>query len=188
MFAFFLFARISNLVPDTRVQTIVIIVLEGVMLNHLIMVCVLSSYGPRLISFEARVLELPLISIPDSPLCPVCLFCLMCELVPAPGHSPSFVYLSYSGVLKPVLKCQFISVLHAHFKAAKVPQYHLFRGHSFRQGGTSWAFSARLPGELIQVFSDWCSDAYKSYLDISMDLKVRVAKGMVCSLGSSSST
>ncbi len=109
----------------------------------------------------------------------------MCELVPAPSHSPLFVYLSRSGVLKPVLKRQFISVLHALLRAAKVTQYHLFRGHSFRRGGTSWAFSAGMPGELIQVFGYWRSDAYKSYLDISMALKLRVAQGMVRSLGPS---
>ena len=49
----------------------------------------------------------------------------MCKLVPAPGHSPLFVYLSHSGVLKPVLKRQFISVLYARLKATKVPQYHM---------------------------------------------------------------
>ena len=81
----------------------------------------------------------------------------MCELVPAPGHLPLFVYPSHSGVLKPVIKRQFISVLCARLRAAQVTQYHLFRGHSFCQGGgggTSWAFSAGLPGELIQVFGD----------------------------------
>ena len=85
--------------------------------------------------FGKRVLELPLIKIPGSPLCPVRLFYLMCELVPAPGNSPLFVYLSRSGLLKPVLKHQFISVLRARLRAANVSQYHLFRGHSFRRGG-----------------------------------------------------
>ena len=106
------------------------------------------------------VLELPLLSIPNSPLCPVRLFYLMCEIVPASSQSPLFVYRSRSGIVKPILKRQFVSVLRACLGAAKVAQSHLFRGHSFRGGGTSWAFLAGLPGELIQIFGDWHSDAY----------------------------
>lgn len=185
VFAFFLFARVSNLVPDARSPDDSYLCLRrgDVEPSHYGL-CVKFSWS-KTNQFGTRVLELPLISIPDSPLCPVRLFYLMCKLVPAPGYSPLFVYLSHSGVLKPVLKRQFISVLRARLRAAKVTQYHLFRGHSFRRGGTSWAFSAGLPGELIQVFGDWRSDAYKSYLDISMALKLRVAQGMVRSLGPS---
>lgn len=39
-----------------------------------------------------------------------------------------------------------------------------------------------IPGELIQVFGDWHSDAYKCYLDISMPLKLQVFEGMVAHL------
>ena len=112
----------------------------------------------------------------------------MCELVPATSRSPLFVYRSRSGIVKPILKRQFVSVLLARLGAAKVVQSHLFRGHSFRRAGTSCAFSAGLPGEFIQIFGDWRWDAYKCYLDLSMALKLRVAKGMVLSLSSFSST
>ena len=84
----------------------------------------------------------------------------MCEIVPASSQSPLFVYRSCSGIVKPILKRQFVSVLRARLGAAKVAQSHLFCGHSFRGGGTSWAFLAGLPGELIQIFGDWHSDAY----------------------------
>ena len=50
---------------------------------------------------------------------------------------------------------------------------------------TSWAFSSSIPGELIQAFGDWRSDAYKSYLDVSMPLKLRVSQGMVARLAHS---
>ena len=125
----FLFARIFNLVPDPRGPDYNYHCLRRGDIEP-------SHYGlcVKFLWSKTHVLKLPLISILDSPLCPVRLFYLMCELVPAPGHSPLSVYLSYSGLLKPVLKPQFISVLHARFRAAKDPQYHLFQGHSFRQG------------------------------------------------------
>ena len=39
-----------------------------------------------------------------------------------------------------------------------------------------------IPGELIRVFGDWHSDAYKCYLDISMPLKLQVSESMVAHL------
>ena len=104
------------------------------------------------------------------------MFYLMCELVPAPDFVPLFVLPSRSGRLRPVLNSQFVSVLRNRLQSAGVPQSHLFRGHSFRRGGTSLAFSSSIPGELIQAFVDWRSDAYKCYLDVSMPLKPRVSQ------------
>ena len=113
------------------------------------------------------------------------MFYLMCELVPAPDSVPLFVLPSHSGRLQPVLKSQFVSVLRNRLHSAGVPQSHLFRGHSFPRGGTLLAFSSSMPGELIQVFGDWRSDAYKCYLDVSMPLKLRVSQGMVARLAQS---
>ena len=188
VFAFFLFARISNLVPDSwcHIGDYHCLRRGDIEPSHYGL-CVMFSWS-KTNQFGKRVLELPLLSIPNSPLCPVRLFYPMCELVPASSRSPLFVYRSRSGIVKPILKRQFVSVLLARLGAAKVVQSHLFRGHSFRRGGTSWAFSAGLPGEFIQIFGDWRSDAYKCYLDLSMALKLRVAKGMVLSLSSFSST
>lgn len=113
------------------------------------------------------------------------MFYLMCELAPAPASAPLFVVPSRSGRLRPVLKSQFVSVLRKRLQSAGVPQPHLFRGHSFRRGGTSWAFSSTIPGELTQVFGDWRLDAYKCYLDVSMPLKLRASQGMVARLAQS---
>ena len=56
-----------------------------------------------------------------------------------------------------------------------------FRGHSFRRGGATWAFRAGVPGELIQIYGDWASDAYKCYLEFLEDAKLIVAREMVSS-------
>jgi len=39
-------------------------------------------------------------------------------------------------------------------------------------------FRCGVPGELIQIFGDWASDAYKTYLEISLPAKVQVAEQM----------
>ena len=46
------------------------------------------------------------------------------------------------------------------------------------EGGASWAFAAEVPTELIQLYGDWKSDAYKRYLKFSLDDKISVAEKM----------
>ena len=187
LFAFFLFARISNLVPESLVASGVHDykrIYRGDVVPTHFGLCVKFTWS-KTIQLGQRVLELPLVRVPNSPLCPVRMFYLMCELVPAPDSVPLFVLPSRSGRLRPVLKSQFVSVLRNRLQSAGVPQSHLFRGHSFRPEGTTWAFSSSIPGELIQVFGDWRSDAYICYLDVSMPLKLRVSQGMVARLAQS---
>jgi hypothetical protein len=50
--------------------------------------------------------------------------------------------------------------------------------HSFRRRGASWAFSAEVSSELIQLYGDWSSDAYKKYLRFKLDDKIAVAEKM----------
>lgn len=75
-FAFFLFARISNLVRDSFVTSGVhehrCICCDDVVPTHYGL-CVQFTWS-KTIQFSECVLELPLVHIPDSPSCPVRLF------------------------------------------------------------------------------------------------------------------
>jgi hypothetical protein len=51
----------------------------------------------KIIQFEKRVIQTPLVSIPGSPLCPVTAFKHMCEMLPASEHSPSCLFSKGSG-------------------------------------------------------------------------------------------
>jgi len=116
------------------------------------------------------------------------MFHRMCSLLPAPADSPAFVVPSQDPSRRPltaVTKANFVSVLHRRLALAGVSSPSSFCGHSFRRGGANWAFSSGLPGELIQVFGDWSSDAYKSYLEYSLEAKLRVAEGMINALSTS---
>ena len=61
---------------------------------------------------------------------------------------------------------------------AGVSYPHLYRGHSFRRGAATFAFNSGVPGELVQHFGDWASDAYKAYLEFSLPARVKVAEQM----------
>jgi hypothetical protein len=44
--------------------------------------------------------------------------------------------------------------------------------------GASWAFTAEVPTELMQLYGDWRSDAYKKYLKFSLEDQISVANRM----------
>ena len=55
---------------------------------------------------------------------------------------------------------------------------HSIRSVGWGRGGASWAFAAEVPTELIQLYGDWRSDAYKKYLKFSLEDKISVANRM----------
>ena len=79
------------------------------------------------------------------------------------------------GSFSPITKSLFVKVFRRRLVLAGVPQAPTYRGHSFRRGGANWAFQCGVPGELIQVFGDWSSEAYKRYLEFALPAKLRVA-------------
>lgn len=143
--AFFLMARISNIVPfstrsfDCR--------------KHLCRGDIVSAPHGLTVTFKwsktnqtgKRHLLLPLVALPNSPLCPVKMFHRMCALTPASPMSPAFVLSSPDGSLSPVIKRQFVQVFRERLFSAAIPHAHTYRGHSFRRGGANWAFQCGVP-------------------------------------------
>ena len=60
-----------------------------------------------------------------------------------------------------------------------------YSSHSFRRGGATWAFVSEVPSELIQLYGDWKSDAYKRYLKFSLENKISVAYRMTSHISNS---
>ena len=116
----------------------------------------------KTIQFGERRLHIPLLRLPGSPICPVSAYQRMVRLVPASSRSALFVLPSHSG---PTILTQerFITAFRRAISAAGLPFAAAYRGHSFRRGAASWAFNHGTPGELIQIYGDWASDAYKAY-------------------------
>lgn len=182
LFAFFLFARISNLAPvsvnsfDPTKQ-----LCRGDI--------VVTRFG-LLVSFKwsktnqtgASPLTLPLLCISDTILCPVRAYLHMCSRLPANASAPAFFTARNSQCCIPITKAHFVSVFRKRLARIGVSNPTKFRGHSFRRGGATWAFQNGVPGEFIQIFGGWASDAYKCYLEFSEEAKLRVADNMVRSL------
>ena len=128
----------------------------------------------KTIQFGEHLLHIPLLSIPDSRLCPVSAFLRMIRLVPACRSCPVFLICGPKGLV-PLTKRTFVSAFRSYLVAAGISDAQSFRGHSFRQGASSWAFRCGVPGEIIQLYGDWSSDAYKLYLEFSLESRLTLA-------------
>lgn len=173
LFAFFLFARKSNLVPTSKkdIQTKKFLLRKNVYMEKEFLI--VSMNWSKTIQFGERELQTPLISIPGSILCPVNAYKLMCKNIKAGPEDPLFSlpdkkYITYS---------KFQLKLRDLISKIKLNP-DLFSSHSFRRGGASYAFQSGVSSELIQLHGDWRSDAYKKYLTFSLEDKKSVAEAM----------
>ena len=180
LFTFFLMARMSNVVPDSaRLFDTTKHLCRGDIFPAEGGLLVLFKWTKTIQSYERR-LFIPLVEKPgSSPVCPVDWFHRMCALVPACDQSPAFIVRkSPSSNYKPLTKGVLVTFVRAKLRLAGVPFPHLYSGHSFRRGAASFAFQCGVPGEIIQVFGDWASDAYKGYLEFSLSAKLQLAHKM----------
>jgi len=124
---------------------------------------IVTFHCTKTIQFGERKLHILLLRIPDSPLSPVSTCHCMVRLVPAHPWSTLFLLPSSRGCTS-LTKHRLVTEFRPLLAAAGVADDASFRGHSFRRGAASWAFNHGVPSELIQLYGDWTSDAYKVYL------------------------
>ena len=159
LFAFFLFARKSYLVPNSKkkFKSGKFSRREDVYFqdNILLVIMIWSKTN----QFGQRVLKIPLLRIPESVLCPVTAYLQMCKLIQAKSDDPLFVlphrkvvtHKNFQVVLKDLIS-----------KIGLDAQE--FSSHSFRRGGSTFAFQSRVVTDLIKLHGDWKSDCYQKYL------------------------
>lgn len=98
----------------------------------------------------------------------------MIRLVPACRSTPVFLISSPKRLI-PLTTRTFVSSFCSYLPATGISNAQSVRGHSFRRGAATWAFSCGVPGEPIQLYGDWSSDAYKLYLEYSLESKLALA-------------
>jgi hypothetical protein len=99
--AFFLMSRTSNLVP-TSVKTVnpnKQLCRSNIEINSENDILLINLSWSKTIQFGERNLVVPLINIPDSPLCPVKAYQNMISVVPTSKNSPAFCLFKHHKVL-----------------------------------------------------------------------------------------
>ena len=128
----------------------------------------------KTIQFGERLLHIPLLRIPGSPLFPVSAYRRMVGLFLARRSCPVFPFPGPSGIV-PLTKRSLVSQFRTCLSAIGISHANRFRGHSFRRGAASWAFSCGVPGERLELYGDWSSDSYKLYLEFSLQSMLALA-------------
>ena len=104
----------------------------------------------------------------------------MCRLLPARPSAPAF-QVCQAGRLRPVSYTGFQAFLRK-LLACTGRNPTDFSTHSLRRGGATWAFQAGVSGELIQILGDWKSDAYKGYIDVSLEARQAALASMIAGI------
>ena len=171
---FLMFARISNLLPDSNVSFDPFRQLTRGDVRVAYNAIVLVVKWTKTIQFGQRKLLIPLHVIPNSPLCPKTSLLRSVKLSPGASHHHLFAYGPHMSLISRSEFTRFLrkKLSQAGFDAQK------FSGHSLRRGGATWAFSQGIPADLIKVHGDWASEAYRSYLEFSLDDRLRTTSLM----------
>ena len=186
LFLFMTLARLGNTVPPSPKA-----------FSHKRFLCSsdisLSSLGvlvtfrhTKTIQLGKRRLTVPVLRVPNSPLCLATSLHRMQLLqlhhgIHPQARMPLFLVPRKTRFVS-LSKSQFLTSIKALFARVSVPFASELRGHSFKRGGASHAFRSGLPCELIKIYGDWKSDAYRLYLDISMDTKLTYASRISAAL------
>lgn len=173
LFAFFLLARKSNMVPTSKKDLLTkkFLLRQDILDNkdHL----VVTLKWTKTIQAGERILQIPLVQIPGSILCPVRAYRIMCKAIPAALDAPLFML---PGKIPVNYRLYQLKLREYIQKVGLNPQ--IFSTHSFRRGFATMLFKAKISEFKIMQMGDWHSDAYRRYLEFSLEDKIKVAETM----------
>ena len=176
LLCFFTMARLGSILPSGKTSDLHTILTRN-RVNFSKEGLLITLLHTKTIQFGRRRLHIPLVRN-QSLLCPVQAYEHLLAHLEGDVEGPAFVF-SKKGETKWLTRSIFITTFRAVLSSGGIQDASAFTGHSFRRGGATWAFQAGIPGELIQICGDWVSDAYKRYLEFSMNDKLNLAAQLV---------
>ena len=143
----------------------------------------LSVRWIKTIQFRERVVRIPIPYIPNSVLCP-------CRAIAAAfaftKHGEDSMH-AFSWIDHRTLRIYsftssaFLSKLKACLTLVGVDPSQ-YAGHSFRQGGASFAFQAGIPIEMIKLLGHWKSNAVLLYLTVPLNICLKTVNTITISM------
>jgi integrase len=182
LFAFFLCARKSNLLPvsSAKFNPNQSLVRSDIQLSRLGLV--VSIKWSKTNQTGEKFLTIPLLRCHNSVLCPVRAYERMLRFTSkASDSSPLFVFYNKKGKLAFLTFYSFDKEL-KRLLAVIGLQPILYSGHSFRRGGATWAFAQGFTSEALKLLGDWSSDAFLLYIHLSFQTRLDLAKKLSSSL------
>ena len=166
---FYMFLRKSNLVPDTMTtfNPLQQFQRKDLLLTSPEQAVMAEIRWSKTIQFRKKILRVPVLPAQNKVICPVFWIHHMINTVKAGPLDPAFAIPSANGTLA-LSANQLVARLRKWLKliGEDSTQYSL---HSLHRGGTTFAYRSNLESEMIKTLGDWSSDAFKRYVDISID-------------------
>ena len=170
---FFLLLRKSNLVPNKPQEFSPQKQLTGDKIKLCENAALVKITWTKTIQDGHRELNIPLLKIPNSPLCPVTALSNLAQLIGLQKGKPVLryptkkgwailTYMQYNKALKTLIK----------YTGRNPSEYST---HSQRRGGASYAHEIGLSALEIQTLGDWRSEAYKAYIEDTLKVRTKAA-------------
>ena len=176
---FTMFLRKSNLVPDTRIEfdPTKQFRRQDLNLTGPTSAMMAEIMWAKNLQFKQKVLRIPLLPVDNKAICPVIWVHFMMQEVPALAHDPAFT-IYVKGEKMALSANQLVARIRKWLKLIKEneDEYSL---HSLRRGGATFAYQCNIEGEMIKRLGNWASEAYKRYIDVSMDERFDSMKAFV---------
>ena len=176
LLGFYMFLRKSNLVPDTidSFNGNEQFCRSDVNLMGLDKAMMVEIRLSKTIQHKQKILRLPVLPAKNKAICPVFWMHVMINTIPAGPHEPVLALRSGHKVL--ALSANQLIYRFRKWLILIGQEPSKFSLHSLRRGGATFAFQSNTEAEMIKLLGDWASDAYKRYIDVSMDKRYESMK------------
>ena len=169
----FLFLRKSNLVPVSRQHDPEHqISRQDIKIHENVIVSQIKWSKTNQFGQESIPIPVPVIRKEGSPICPVEWLLFMVNRIPALGFHNLFCFHEHSQV-KLVTYRDLTELLRDLLSKIGIQDTHRYSSHSLRRGGTTHAFNKKIPELLIQKMGMWASMAYRKYIDITLENRLK---------------
>ena len=119
------------------------------------------------LQFKQKVLRLPVLPTKNKAICPVLWTHYMVGAIPAQPQDPLFTIRVWGEKLA-LSANQLVARIRKWLDLIREPseEYSL---HSLHRGGATFAHQCNIEGDMIKLLGNWASEAYRRYMDVSMD-------------------
>ena len=180
LLGFYMFMRRSNLVPDS-VDNYNIkeqFCRGDLNLTGLETAMMTEVRWSKTLQFREKVLRFPVLPASNKAICPVFWTHHMVNRIPAKPTDPAFT-IKVNGETLALSANQLIYRIRKWITLVGEVDPNIYSLHSLRRGGATFAYRCNIEAEMIRTLGAWSSDAYKRYIDITMDQRYDSMKAFV---------
>ena len=182
LLGFYMFLRRSNLVPEAmdKFDPQYQFTRADVNITSIHTAMMFEIRWSKTIQYRQRVLRLPVLPAANKAICPVFWVFQLLRVSPA-GPTQPLLAIRHKGEIVSLSAYQLLSRLRKWLKLINLDDMK-FTLHSLRRGGATFAYESNMEEDMIKLLGDWSSQAYRRYIDVSMEKRFNSMKEFVDAL------